>query len=315
MEVFILSRNRYGNGFTELVRGFFNHNPKSVNDMTNNSFFYYQFQLMTKLKSVLTVEGYPNNWNIDNMWDVLLKNGYIPIVKTDIGSLALEGGFYGQNMYYMPTNVLVANPVLGNIDKKIGEDGELLYINYEYNTFQGVMSLINRYAILLANIDCSLNVSLMNSRVAHVFEAETDAQVKSLQKMYDDVSKGNPAVFLKKGLKPLGVDKDGGYFLNVKNTYIGNELLLTKRSIMNEFLTEIGINNANTDKRERLNSDEVNANNSEVRCTIVRYIDSLNDCAKRINENPNFDDINDLHFSINTRLIDTIKQEMGDVDV
>lgn len=310
-----MSRNRYGNGFTELVRGFFNHNPKSVNDMTNNSFFYYQFQLMTKLKSVLTVEGYPNNWNIDNMWDILLKNGYIPIVKTDIGTLALEGGFYGQNMYYMPTNVLVANPVLGNIDKKIGEDGELLYINYEYNTFQSVMSLINRYAVLLANIDCSLNVSLMNSRVAHVFEAETDAQVKSLQKMYDEVSKGNPAVFLKKGLKSLSADKDGGYFLNVKNTYIGNDLLLTKRSIMNEFLTEIGINNANTDKRERLNSDEVNANNSEVRCTIVRYVDSLNDCAKRINENPNFDDINDLHFSINTRVIDTIKQETGDIDV
>lgn len=309
-----MSRNRYGNGFTELVRGFFNHNPKSVNDMTNNSFFYYQFQLMTKLKSVLTVSGYPSNWNIDNMWDVLLKNGYITIVKTDIGSLALEGSFYGQNMYYMPTNVLVANPVLGNIDKKIGEDGELLYLNYEYNKFQGVMSLINRYAVLLANIDCSLNVSLYNSRVAHVFEAETDAQVKSLQKMYDDVSKGNPAVFLKKGLKPLGADKDGGYFLNVKNTYIGNDLLLTKRTIMNEFLTEIGINNANTDKRERLNSDEVNANNSEVRCTIVRYIDSLNDCAKRINENPNFDDINDLHFSINTRVINQIQKESEVID-
>lgn len=309
-----MSRNRYGNGFTELVRGFFNHNPKSVNDMTNNSFFYYQFQLMTKLKSVLTVEGYPSNWNIDNMWDVLLKNGYIPIVKTDIGTLALEGGFFGQNMYYMPTNVLVNNPVLGNIDKKIGEDGELLYINYEYNTFQGVMSLINRYAILLANIDCSLNVSLYNSRVAHVFEAETDAQVKSLQKMYDDVSKGNPAVFLKKGLKPLGADKDSGYFLNVKNTYIGNDLLITKRSIMNEFLTEIGINNANTDKRERLNSDEVNANNSEVRCTIVRYVDSLNDCAKRINENPNFNDITNLNFSINSRVINQIQKESEVID-
>lgn len=309
-----MSRNRYGNGFTELVRGFFNHNPKSVNDMTNNSFFYYQFQLMTKLKSVLTVSGYPSNWNVDNMWDVLLKNGYIPIVKTDIGTLALEGGFFGQNMYYMPTNVLVNNPVLGNIDKKIGEDGELLYLNYEYNKFQGVMSLINRYAVLLANIDCSLNVSLYNSRVAHVFEAESDAQVKSLQKMYDDVSKGNPAVFLKKGLKPLGADKDSGYFLNVKNTYIGNDLLITKRSIMNEFLTEIGINNANTDKRERLNSDEVNVNNSEVRCTIVRYIDSLNDCAKRINENPNFNDINNLHFSINTRVINQMQKESEVID-
>lgn len=311
-----MSKKEYGNGFTELVRGFFHHNPTSVNDMTNNSFFYYQFQLMTKLKSVLTVSGYPSNWNIDNMWDVLLTNGYIPIVKTDIGTLALEGGFYGQNMYYMPTNVLVNNPVLRQIDEKIGEKGELLYINYEYNKFQGVMSLINRYAVLLANIDCSLNVSLYNSRLAHVFEAETDAQVKSLQKMYDDVSRGNPAVFLKKGMKNIGKDNDSGYFLNVKNTYIGNDLLLTKRSIMNEFLTEIGINNANTDKRERLNSDEVNANNSEVRCTIVRYIDSLNECAKRINENPNFDDITNLHFSINSRVINTLQKEMeSDIDV
>ena len=311
-----MSKKVYGNGFIELVRGFFHHNPKSVNDITNKSFFYYQFQLMTKLKSVLTVSGYPSNWNVDNMWDVLLTNGYIPIVKTDIGTLALEGSFYGQNMYYMPTNVLVNNPVLRQIDEKIGEKGELLYINYEYNTFQGVMSLINRYAVLLANIDCSLNVSLYNSRLAHVFEAETDAQVKSLQKMYDDVSRGNPAVFLKKGMKNIGKDNDSGYFLNVKNTYIGNDLLLTKRSIMNEFLTEIGINNANTDKRERLNSDEVNANNNEVRCTIVRFIDSLNECAKRINENPNFDDITNLHFSINSRVITTLQKEMeSDIDV
>lgn len=295
--------------FRDLVAGFFNHNPKSVNDMTNNSFFYYQFQLMTKLKSVLTIDGYPKNWNIDNMWDVILKNGYIPIVSTDLGTLALEGGFYGQNMYYMPTNVIVNNPVLGNIDRVIGEDGELLYINYEYNTFQGVMSLINRYAVLLANIDCSLNVSLMNSRVAHVFEASSDAEVKTLEKMYDDVSKGNPAVFLKKGTRSLPSSNENSSFLNVKNTYIGNDLLLTKKSIMNEFLTEIGINNANTDKRERLNSDEVNVNNTEVRCTIMRYIDSLNECAKKINENSNFSDITNLNFSLNSRVIEQMQRE------
>ncbi len=295
--------------FRDLVAGFFHHNPKSVNDMTNNSFFYYQFQLMTKVKSVLTIEGYPKNWNIDNMWDVILQNGYIPIVSTALGSLALEGGFYGQNMYYMPTNVIVNNPVLGNINRVIGEDGELLYINYEYNTFQGVMPLINRYAVLLANIDCSLNVSLMNSRVAHIFEAESDAEVKTLQKMYDDVSKGNPAVFLKKGTRSLPSSNENTSFLNVKNTYIGNDLLLTKKSIMNEFLTEIGINNANTDKRERLNSDEVNANNTEVRCTIMRYIDSLNECAKKINENSNFSDITNLKFSLNSRVIEQMQKK------
>ena len=85
MEVFTLSKKE-SRSFSDLVAGFFHHNPKSVNDMTNNSFFYYQIQLMTKLKSVLTIDGYPKNWNIDNMWDVILKNGYIPIVSTDLGT-------------------------------------------------------------------------------------------------------------------------------------------------------------------------------------------------------------------------------------
>ena len=34
--------------------------------------------------------------------------------------------------------------------------------------------------------------------------------------------------------------------------------------------------------------------------------------SRKINENPNFDDITNLHFSINNRVIDTIKKEMVD---
>ena len=40
---------------------------------------------------------------------------------------------------------------------------------------------------------------------------------------------------------------------------------IEKRCIIEEFLTAIGVNNANTDKRERLNSAEVNSNNDECR--------------------------------------------------
>lgn len=46
--------------------------------------------------------------------------------------------------------------------------------------------------------------------------------------------------------------------------FIGNEMSELMNKIIDEFMTRYGINNANTDKRERLITDEVNANNQLV---------------------------------------------------
>ena len=55
------------------------------------------------------------------------------------------------------------------------------------------------------------------------------------------------------------------FFKNdVKNTYIADMVQAEKRAIYNEFLTQIGINNAAEEKRERLLVDEVNSNNDEL---------------------------------------------------
>jgi len=59
---------------------------------------------------------------------------------------------------------------------------------------------------------------------------------------------------------------------------------LLKRKIINEFLTEIGINNSNLDKRERLTDDEVNANDQEVIANIQCWIDNINEGIAKINQ-------------------------------
>ena len=56
------------------------------------------------------------------------------------------------------------------------------------------------------------------------------------------------------------------------------------RKIMAQFDTEIGIPNANTDKRERLVTDEVNANNVETTTRCELWLDSLKECAEKTNE-------------------------------
>ena len=50
------------------------------------------------------------------------------------------------------------------------------------------------------------------------------------------------------------------------------------------FDTEIGIPNANTDKRERLIQDEVNANNIETYSKCAMWLENLQDACKRVND-------------------------------
>jgi hypothetical protein len=65
---------------------------------------------------------------------------------------------------------------------------------------------------------------------------------------------------------------------------VADDVQILKRKIVDEFLTEIGINNTNLDKRERLTDDEVNANDQEVIANIQHWIDNVNRGVKRANE-------------------------------
>lgn len=279
-----MSNSAYTNsGYYDLISNFLAPRPEEVEGLNNSSYFYYRRQLYTILHSIFDFKGYPDNWNIDYLYDHLFTQGYMIITDSSMGPVPLIGGFAGYNVYRFPTDTICANPVLGNVMGKIGVSSEILYFNRLDDTFIPAEPLIKRYALLLAQCDASMNVTLMNSRVAHVFRGKNDAEVKSLQKMYDEVSQGKPAVFLKKN-DPINGDEKTGDFMNVKNTFIGMELTDTKRSIMNEFLTQIGINNANTDKRERLNSDEVNANNSEIMACPGVWLHTMQRCLERVNK-------------------------------
>ena len=73
------------------------------------------------------------------------------------------------------------------------------------------------------------------------------------------------------------------YYNHVKETYIANDLQMLKQSIINDFLTEVGLNNANMDKRERLIVDEVNANDEEIRANVQHWLDTMSEGIRRAN--------------------------------
>lgn len=262
-------------GYDDLKRQFFAEKPRDVDGIANQSAYYFSRKLLRQVFGRFDFT-LPDNWPLDYFLTTLFINGEICITDTEAGVIPLRCGHSGINMYNEPTHCIIANPVLGEMRKEIGTECALVRINWNYS---GIMDIVNRYAALLAMCDSSLAVTLMNSKVAFIGMASSKAQANTMKKMYDMISMGQPAVFVNGD----AVNQENFFFNNVRQNFVGQEIMQVKRMITNDFLTEIGINNANLEKRERLVTDEVNANDEEIGNNVQHWLDNIKEGFKQAN--------------------------------
>lgn len=243
----------------------FERKPTNVSGIENVTSAYYFNYLLRLVKGIFEIKV-PEHWDSDFLLDTLLLDGVIGIFEKDSDPIAMNCHPYGVNMYYKPTSFNIANPVLGNFSKTIGVDGAIIYLE-EYpgvnSQFKTIRPLLTKYAYQLAACDKCIDQSLMNSGVAAIFSASSKKAAESYRKMYDEIAEGSPAVFVDEELGLTSPNSRNLFYTPAKDNYICDKVQIEKRCIIEEFLTAIGVNNANTSKRERLNSDEVNSNNDE----------------------------------------------------
>ena len=122
----------------------------------------------------------------------------------------------------------------------------------------------------------------MNSNVTAFFKAKDKKSADAIREAYGQATTGKPFVIVNKEV----MDEEGIDTLlpNMKNNFLVNDLLQARRGILNAFLTEIGIRNANYDKKERLNSQEVNENNDETSAIISVIFDNIKKSMEEVNE-------------------------------
>ena len=225
----------------------------------------------------------PKTWNLDYFRYVLFGLGYIAIVNTDrYGPICQACGLYGQGLYYEPTHATIANPLLrGVLRPRIHTQCTVIKLTPDYF---GIDDLITYYADKLALCGESVDVNIVNTKLAYIFFAGGKAAAASFKMLYDDIASGKPAVVADKSL----LNDDGSFKIDMfnqqlRNTYIASDMLADMRKIEEEFLTHIGIPNANTDKKERLITDEVNSNNVETQALLDLWMESLTDGAEEAN--------------------------------
>ena len=272
----------------DLLNKYFAVDPETVEGLNNTSVLYYTQQLIKKLFGVYEIQGAPDGWDINYMKERIFLDGKLCVTDTAMGVLPLQTGVSGLNVFNHPTTCVIANPVLGSFERQIDTECALVLLQFD---FGNAWPMINRYAALLASCDGSISVNLINSRVAAIFGAENKKEAESYKLMYDKITRGEPGVFIGEALaKKLS---ERLMYNRVKESYVADLIEDLKHRLLDDFLTDIGIENANTDKRERLITNEVASNYQEIRSGAEHWLDNIN---------AGFDKANEL-YRLNLRMI------------
>lgn len=142
-------------------------------------------------------------------------------------------------------------------------------------TFKAVAYFVNQ----LFDLKRTMDINVKQLRLQTLFTA-TDKNVLTVKKIIDDIDQFNWAIVTDSTLQTDEIAK--AIPTGVKCML--PELTDRYNAVMNEALTYFGINNANTDKRERLITDEANANNQLIDSCAEMFLESRKRACEEINK-------------------------------
>jgi hypothetical protein len=174
--------------------------------------------------------------------------------------------------------------------------GEDCYIIRNNDLRLPEFSVVRYYAYKLTNIDRAIDVNIEAQKTPTIITC-TDKQRLSLKQAINQRKDNEPVIYADNSF-----DKDMITTLDLNTPMVFKDLQLQKHMVLNEFFTDIGVNNANMDKKERMVANEVEANNEQVKACEDVLLRSREEACKRINQ------IFGLNISVKRRELDQVPE-------
>lgn len=257
------------------------YSPGTVHARDTALVAYFRRYYLQKAMSVFKWK-LPDWWQENYFLYTLYTWGFICALNTNKFGVIPQGCSLGEyTVQYTPRTALVTNPLFGSktYELVIDRDCVVFHLMPDYG---GIMDIINYFAEMSALASETASVNLLNSKVSYVFAAANKQGAEAFKKMYDMIASGQPCVVYDKSLQ----NADGSpawtpFIQNVGSNYIITDILADQRTLEERFDTLVGLPSANTQKRERLNQDEVNSNNVETAALGELWLDGLKkQCAR-----------------------------------
>lgn len=236
-------------------------------------------RLCDMVVSLFEWKGLPDTVNRDYLEHVLMTEGSIIWTDDSEGNLrALRGARFGFDPYGFPTNATIANPVLGTLTAEIGKTAVWMRNN---RYAKPTIPVIRAFAIQLALIDVDFKVNLDNLKTTVLFKVTNDGQARKLKEIYKKVIDGEPAIINASNDDWFNDDDITVFSQDVR--YLCDKLLADRRTVLNDFLSQFGVNNIAVEKKERLVTGEISGNDQELAIMSSYWLDPRLEAVEQIN--------------------------------
>ena len=241
-----------------MIKSYDNFKMYDVKTVKRGYQFYIKF-FFEKTLGMFTYKRLPESLPAIEIEKRLMWDGFGGVFDAGkkFGVVICDGGLSGIDQYYKPTEFCYAQPVLGSGTLKINDKCVIMYNTQSdiVNPY-GFRELIKRYARLMADVDSSIDIQIINSRATKLNSVADSITAKSVNNAMQAIESGENYTVNQNSIIDKWVTKDW----NTAHPETIEKLLDARQSILNSFLEEIGVKSINA-KRERMITDEVCADN------------------------------------------------------
>lgn len=225
---------------------------------------YWYFKLLDLIINMFEYRNLPAGISKRDLELNLLITGHAAIIAKKDGTMFTPlTSLYGYDEYYQPTKAVFANPVvITSKEYTIGEDCTVVYNNslqdsiFYVKADSGLNTFIQRYARQLADIESTINIYAVNSRLESIPVSNDNAVMESLKNFFKNLTIGKRAIV-----------SDSSIIENFRNVDINrtgikdgvNDWLIARDKILEQFYRDLGIRMTNQ-KKAQVNTDEVESN-------------------------------------------------------
>lgn len=249
----------------------------TINDLLREKLFLLTYERFKHLAiDRFEWDGLPNGMKPQYIESSLFEHGKALFIKDPIlGFLCLpcnpDGGMnvYGEFLQYRAFGM--------GYDKSFDVDGDCVLIKNN-PSMSSSHDVVMVYSNRITELEKTMMVNITQQKTPYIV-ACNEKDLLTLKNIFNKVSEGEPVIYADKQLQLDTLD------VHLTNApYVADKLMLHKHEVENEMLTLLGINNANTDKKERLITDEVNANNQFIMMNVSYMLQMRQQAVEEINQ-------------------------------
>lgn len=241
-------------------RKFYN-NVNQLYDVASvpSGFDYWFNKILNLVSNMIIYENTPDTLPSRELEYQAILTNHASVFEVKNNLYTTYTTLYNFDAYYNPTNFNYAQPVLGSGTRTIGKDGEVIYFSSLKNNYMGIQSdgglqtFISRYARLLADIDSTIDIYIINNRATEFPVASDSKTIESIRRFFNRLKVGTTDI--------ISDDSIIENFRTIQRTRMGsqdslNDLLNAKKLILSNLYSDLGIKTT-SNKRAQMQLEEV----------------------------------------------------------